>query len=72
MTRATDLEREGQPDQAIPLIESAVGVFQTQIGLAGANDMKPLLQMYLQMYTDKLDKLRNPEAQLEDDFEVIN
>ena len=49
-----------------------MGVFQTQIGLAGANDMKPLLQMYLQMYTDKLDKLRNPEAQLEDDFEVIN
>ena len=27
VTRATDLEREGQADQAIPLIESAVGVF---------------------------------------------
>ena len=34
--------------------------------------MKPMLQMYLQMYTDKLEKLKNPEAQVEDDFEVIN
>ena len=34
--------------------------------------MKPLLQMYQRLYTDKLEVLKKPEVRLEDDFEVIN
>ena len=71
VTQATSLEREGQLDQAVPLMEEAVNIFQTQIKLADES-MKPILEMYLNMYSEKLEALKKPEIPLEDDFEVIN
>ena len=71
MTKAINFEREGSVEQAIPLMEEAVSVFNAQITLAGP-DMKPILEMYQRMYAEKLETLKKPEVRLEDDFEVIN